>query len=314
MLNCSMSESEDCTDLEGRLRRPEARVDVVLDTDTFNEVDDQFALSYLIRSSERADLQAVYAAPFSNDKVATPKEGMEKSAKEIRKLLTILDKKNLENCVFYGSECYLSGEISPVMSPAALDLAERAMRYSKEKPLYVIAIAAITNIASALLINPEIRDRIVIIWLAGHSFDWIDNYEFNMRQDVAAGRVILGSKAPVVMVPCKGVASAFSISRPEAEYWLRGKNALCDYLTDGLIEYSRRRKLLSTWSKPIWDVTAVGWLLDGKFTEDRLEHSPIPEYDHQWAFNKNRHLIRYVYHINRDALMLDLMNKLTCKQ
>ena len=31
-----------------RLEHPSGRVDVVLDTDTFNEIDDQFALAYLI--------------------------------------------------------------------------------------------------------------------------------------------------------------------------------------------------------------------------------------------------------------------------
>lgn len=48
-----------------RLEHPSGRVDVVLDTDTFNEIDDQFALAYLICSKEKLDLQAVYAAPGS---------------------------------------------------------------------------------------------------------------------------------------------------------------------------------------------------------------------------------------------------------
>ncbi|GHV62016.1 hypothetical protein AGMMS49587_07680 [Spirochaetia bacterium] len=39
------------------------------------------------------------------------------------------------------------------------------MHYSEDNPLYVIAIGTITNVASALLIKPEIKDRIVIIWL-----------------------------------------------------------------------------------------------------------------------------------------------------
>ena len=42
-----------------RLRKPQGRVDVVIDTDTFNEIDDQYALSYLIRSDEKLDLKAI---------------------------------------------------------------------------------------------------------------------------------------------------------------------------------------------------------------------------------------------------------------
>ena len=48
-----------------RLEHPSGRVDVVLDTDTFNEIDDQFALAYLICSKEKLDLQAAFYAFFS---------------------------------------------------------------------------------------------------------------------------------------------------------------------------------------------------------------------------------------------------------
>ena len=45
---------------------PCGKIDVVLDTDAYNEIDDQFALAYLIKSDEKLDLQAIYAAPFYN--------------------------------------------------------------------------------------------------------------------------------------------------------------------------------------------------------------------------------------------------------
>ena len=44
--------------------------------------------------------------------------------------------------------------------------------------------------------------------------------------------------------------------------------------------------------------------------EDKLIHSPIPEYDDRYAFDDRRHFIKYVYYINRDALMADLFAKL----
>ena len=71
-----------------------------------------------------------------------------------------------------------------MLSPAAEDLAKRAMDYTPEKPLYVVAIGAITNVASALLLKPEIRDCIVLVWLGGNALHWPDNREFNMYQDV----------------------------------------------------------------------------------------------------------------------------------
>ena len=58
--------------LLNRLKRPEGKIDVVLDTDTYNEIDDQFALAYLLRSGEKLNVKAIYAAPFFNEKSEGP--------------------------------------------------------------------------------------------------------------------------------------------------------------------------------------------------------------------------------------------------
>ena len=43
---------------------PTGKIDVVLDTDAYNEIDDQFAFAYLLKSKEKANVTAIYAAPF----------------------------------------------------------------------------------------------------------------------------------------------------------------------------------------------------------------------------------------------------------
>ncbi len=203
-------------------------------------------------------------------------------------------------------------EHTPVDSDAARDLATRAMSYSAENPLYVVAIGAITNIASALVAAPEIRNRIVLIWLGGHALDWPNNREFNLMQDVAGARVAFGCGVALVQLPCMGVVSAFQTSGPELNYHIRGKNQLCDYLVDVTTREALACNGNSAWSRPLWDVTAVAWLLDEAFMQDRLEHVPVPEYDHHYAQSKYTHLYKYVYHINRDKLFEDLFEKL-CK-
>lgn len=261
-----------------RLERPSGPVDVVLDTDTFNEVDDQFALSYLLASQEKLKVQALYAAPFFNEKSSSPEDGMLKSYEEILRLLKLCHAQELEDRVFQGSRGYLPDEKTPVASPAAEDLARRAMGYSPENPLYVIAIGAITNVASALLLEPAIAEKIVLVWLGGNAWDWPDNHEFNAFQDVAADRVVFGSGAPIVQLPCMGVVSSFRVSEPELRCHLLGKNQLCDYLAGLVISDQEKAGAGPCWSRPIWDVTAVAWLLegpDGPFMEDRLEPAPI---------------------------------------
>ena len=294
-----------------RLEKPKGIVDVVIDTDTYNEIDDQYALSYLIKSDEKLDLKAIYAAPFFNEKSTGPADGMEKSYREIMNVLTLLEREDLKEHVYRGSTEYLPSETEPVISDAAKDLAKRAMDYTEEHPLYVVAIAAITNVASALLLNPDIKNRIVLIWLGGNATNWPDNKEFNLYQDVAGARIVFGCGVPLVQLPCMGVVSAFTTSGPELEYHLRGKNKLCDYLVNVTTTEAAACNGGPVWTRPIWDVTAVAWLLDGDFEEDCLIHSPIPEYDNRYAFDNNRHFIKYVYHIKRDKLFADLFAKLS---
>lgn len=123
-----------------------------------------------------------------------------------------------------------------MVSEAAEHLCKLAMNYTSENPLYVVAVGAITNVASAILMNPEIVDNIVVVWLGGHALNWPDTKEFNMYQDVAGARVVFGCGAALVQLPCMGVVSAFSISEAELNYWLKGKNKLCDYLVEHTVK------------------------------------------------------------------------------
>ncbi len=293
------------------LEVPAGPIDVVLDTDAFNEIDDQFAIAYMFRYAEKLRVQAIYAAPFHNHHSNGPEEGMERSYDEIIKLLGMLGE---EVPVYKGSRRFMSDETHHVTSPAAADLVRRAKAYSPENPLYVVAIAAITNVASALLIDPSIAENIVIVWLGGHARHYTDTAEFNMRQDYYAARIVMGSGAPFVQLPCDGVVSEFTISGPELEYWLVGKNELSDYLARNVLhEATLIYDTARTWAKAVWDVTAVAWLVnDGdRFMESRVEPTYLPGYNGQYEEIACTHPMRYVYKINRDALMGDLIEKLT---
>lgn len=294
------------------LPRPTGRIDMVLDTDTYNEIDDQFAISYVLRSPELVDLKALYAAPFHNIHSDGPEDGMERSYDEILRILKLAGHDELNNRVFKGSRAYLESETVPQLSDAASDLIERAMNYTSDQPLYVVAIGAITNIASALLLRPEIRDRVVIVWLGGHALHWEDTHEFNMYQDVAAARVVFTSGVRLVQVPCMGVIDVFTTTRYELEHWLVDKNPLADYLARNTIREAEDYAAGKPWSRVLWDVVAVAWVLDRDrcMVEDRYIPAPLPEYDNYYGVNPLANPISYVYKVNRDALMEDLFKKL----
>ncbi|MBE6559968.1 MAG: nucleoside hydrolase [Ruminococcaceae bacterium] len=294
------------------LQVPQGIVDVVLDTDAYNEIDDQFAIAYMLLSPERLRVKQLYAAPFHNKKSTSPEDGMERSYNEILKVLDLAGRGELKEQTYRGSRTYLPSETEPVESPAARALVELSKNYSADNPLYVVAIGAITNVASAVLMDPTIADRIVLSWLGGTSHDMPNNREFNLRQDIAAARVVFASGMPVVQLPCRGVVDAFTVSGAELEKWLIGKNPLADYLARNTIAEAESYAAGRPWTRVIWDVTAVAWLLnDGeRFMATRLVPAVIPQYDDHYSFDANRHFMRYVYWINRDGLMNELFKKL----
>ena len=291
------------------LAAPTGPVDAVIDTDTFNEIDDQFAISYALRSQDRIRVQALYAAPFLNQHSVSPEDGMVKSEKEIRKLLALL---NEEREVFAGSRQFLADESTPVPSPAAEDLCRRATAYSPEKPLYVVCQGALTNIASALLMNPAIADCIVIVSLGGHALEWEDNFEFNQRQDLAAARVVYRSGAPLVILPAQQVVSSLSTTKYELEHFLRGKNPLCDYLVQNTVDEVGKHPEGRAWSRVIWDIAGVAWLLNDsrRLMRSRLMPTPMPGYDHRWHFLEGTPPCQYVYYVSRDDIFSDMFAKL----
>ena len=296
------------------LTTPTGPVDVVLDTDAFNEIDDQFAIAYLLACGEKLNIKGFCAAPFFNAHSDSPADGMERSYQEILKVLKLAGREEFISRTYRGSLTYLSNENTPVESEAADFMAKLADDYSPEKPLYIVAIGAITNVASAILKNPAMKENTVIIWLGGKGHHMPQGVlEFNMQQDIAAARVVLGCGVPFVQLPCAGVVDRFATTGPELNYWLAGKNPLADYLARNTVREAEGYALGKPWSRVIWDVTAVAWLMNdgGRYMQDRICPSPICEYDGHYAADPGRHWMCYVYAVDRDALFGELFGRLT---
>jgi purine nucleosidase len=287
------------------LEKPMKGADVVFDTDTYNEIDDQFALVYALISKESFNLLSVYSAPFSNDRADNPTKGMELSYEEILRILGKMNKKP-DGFAYMGSKNYLSKDLKPETSPAVEDMIKKAMSHTPEKPLYVVAVGAITNVANAILLKPEICRNIVVIWLGGNAHTWPDTREFNMMQDIAAANVILDSGVAFVQYPCMGVVSQFTTTVPEMELYLKGKNAISDYLLEIFKDYHNDH---FAWSKVLWDMTTIAYMINSDWTPSQLTHAPRVSDTDMYMFNANRHLIRMVYNIDRDAIMRDFFMK-----
>lgn len=301
-----------------RLEPPAGRMRVVVDTDAANEIDDQFALAYAMLSSDRLAVEAVYAAPFQRSAPAetdpglpwfavSAMEGMVRSYEEILRVLEALEGEEIVGRVHRGAESWLLDAGTPVASSAAEDLIARARTGALNAgPLYVLALGAPTNIASALLAAPDIVEQIVIVWLGGNGTWWTPGAEYNVAQDLHASRVLLNSGVPLVHVPCYQVTEKLMTTHDEVERRVRGRGRIGSYLADlyeGFDHFSARMKQL-------WDLGPVAWLIRPDWCPSALVHSPVLQDDFTWGLDPTRHLIREVRDIHADAILDDFFAKL----
>lgn len=352
-------------DIRRLLEPPTGPVRLILDTDTANEIDDQFTLAWTLLSQDRIKLEGVTAEPFSfqhlgrnmllaRDIVARggpstgvehelvesyrswldgyealgktpdeivfvpPEEGQDLSVKEIH---TVYDKLGLSSAgkVFRGSEGYLKSLDAPLRTPAAEHIIERALAAS-DQPLYIAAIGCLTNLASALLIEPSIIKNIVVLWTSSYPSHAPHSNEpsLNLVQDMLASQLLFASGAAHVYLPGYHVGAQLRISLPEMERFVRGKGAIGDYLyhlyTHNPIH--EQRGMLDTARKTwvIWDMINIAWLLNPKWVPTRLTRSPLLGDDYFWEHPQNSHLMREAYDIDRDAIFIDFYDKLAAAE
>ncbi len=289
-----------------RLAYPSGKLRMVLDTDTYNEIDDQFALVYAMLAPERLKVEAIYAAPFTNARSTGPGDGMEKSYAEILRLLERIQV-DPTGLVQRGSTTYLTGRPAPERSPAALDLIEKALNSPEDEPLYVVGIGAITNVASAMLIEPEIVRHMVVVWLGGNPVSCPNTLEFNLMQDPRASQLMFDSGVPLVQIPCLGVASHLLTTQAELDRTIRGQNAISDFLYERFCEYSDDH---FAWAKEIWDISTIAYLLDETWVPTELIPSPVLSDELNYATPDGRHAIRVAWYLHRNPIFRDLFTRL----
>lgn len=342
--------------LNERLQHPEGIARIIIDTDAANEIDDQFALAWAILSPEKLKIEGVTAEPFSfahhqkelleaeknlskkenhdkssfasewvkrlhkkginaeDLKFVDPKEGMELSYQEI---LNIYDKLSVshDGKVYRGSTSYLEELGSPIKSDASemiIDLAK-----SGNEPLYVLGIGCPTNIASALLLAPEIVNDIVVIWTSAYPSisPHYNGASLNLVQDPISSRLIFDSGVPHVYLPGYQVGAQLTISEPEMKNFVKGKGDIGDYLYYLYTENNPLHKKFAiedtyrrTWV--VWDLINVAWLLNPDWVSTFLTSSPVLDDNLYWEKNEQRHLMREAYNVKRDEIFIDLYDKL----
>lgn len=278
------------------------KINVILDTDTYNECDDQFALAYMLKSQDIFNIEAITVAPYSHKTHSVNvKEGQENSYNEILKICNWLDF-DTTNKVFKGSEDYICNGYKD--SNDAVDkIIEIALKNDKT---YIMAIGAITNVALALKKEPQIVDKIEVIWLGGNEIGYKDNLEYNFRQDIDAVRIVFESKVKLTILPCNNVVSKLRININELKEKLENKSELCNYLIERF--YNDGYHGIQE-SRVIWDIAVVAYLINRNWFITKQISCPNIKDDTSYELTKDKHIITMVNGIEVNQVYNDLFKK-----
>ena len=286
--------------------------DIWVDADAFNEIDDQFAIVHALLAdtvSSEVNLIGMSAAPFHNEarKTNNHGHGMELSYEEIQRILNILSC-GWDGEIYKGSTSILEGSTKKyVDSEGAQALGALVMdNYSNERPLYVLALGAHTNIASALEIYPEIINRIIICSLGGltgqsHGFN-----DFNYQQDMSAAESVFSSGAAIIHFPSlDSKLRMLSTTRWELKANLLNKSPIGNFLYERYIEYIDE---FPGRSKTIWDLALAAWTINNSWFTSNTTFTPTLNENNIWLEKSGPYSMKSINWLNRDKIFNHFFN------
>jgi len=282
---------------------------VIFDSDTYNEMDDQYALAYTL-GCKKMEVLGVSAALFHNQRSTSPRDGMEKSYEEIGRVMKITN--TVGRCpVLRGCPTRISDEpdFGPVDSPASRFIIQTAKE--SDEIIYVMATGAITNVASAILMDPSIKEKICVLWIGGMCLECEDPNEFNLWGDYRAGQILMNSGVPLVMLPTSGDyghGTQMLTVRKEDFQILTGDSEVCVFFRDVLpAEFDEETYAYTeVWERVIWDVAAPGVLSIPEAFRFSIRPAPIFADNNRYAFDSTRHKIIYMEEVNPRMVFPDM--------
>ncbi len=280
----------------------------IINTDAKNEADDQYAIVHALLSPT-LDLRGLVAAHFGSERSA---RSMEESREEIDLLLDLM---NLQGrvTVANGAATALPDEATPVDSPGAQLIIEESKKASEGDPLFVAFLGPLTDMASAILLDPEIVARpVVVVWIGGMGHGELDpSYnaiEFNLRNDITAANVVFDSAITIWQVPAN-VYSAVAVGYAELEEKIGGTSRLADYLISQLVEWDATVNPEPGGFRSLGDSPAVSLIMNPRGGSFRT--IPAPRFDRDGNYVPGSgHPVRVCESVDVRFLLEDMFAKI----
>lgn len=238
------------------------KIPVIIDADTGNEVDDLYALSRaLIEPSW--NILALNAAHWQTAHWAIP-QTMENSHR-LNQVLTaelntpiLLRRGGLARMFDWGDLAQHSA--------AAYEIIKQAKLLPEGQKLTVVALGALTNVGSALFIDPSIASKINLYWL-GTSYDFDKGIQkqvdFNCMMDIRALDVVLNSAVEMHIIPVN-VAGAMTFNYEETVNAFDESSTLQNFLLERWYNHLDTGRKQRT----IWDLALIQAIIHPEYVEE----------------------------------------------
>jgi purine nucleosidase len=290
---------------------PASPLAVVLATDCGVEVDDQWALAHLLLSRE-VDLRAIvttHASSIGFSSATSAKEAAEVIAR-------VLPAGSHSPPVVAGSDSPLKKVTAPRENPGVDLLLELSRSFSASRRLAILSIGAGTDVASAILKDPSLVNRVSVVAMG---FDgWPGGGDgFNVKNDPLAWQIILDSDVPVVVGSGAATRRGLRLTRAEARALMQAHGAVGEYLyaiLDGWL--TKQAPLVAQFVAPdtwvMWDEVVVAYALGMA----RGTQVPRPQLRPDLSFShpETSRRITWVTEIETDRFWRDLTEKIDARQ
>jgi purine nucleosidase len=245
---------------------------VIINTDAKNEADDQFAIVHGLLSPT-LDIRGLIPAHFGTRRT---NRSMEESREEINLLLDLL-RMTGSVTVADGAATGIPDERTPVDSSGAQLIISESKLAGERDPLYLAFLGPLTDMASAILLDPEIVHReVIVIWIGGRDYTGLDSdpgIEFNLSNDIPAANVVFDSGISVWQVP-SDVYSKVSVGYAELEEKIGGAGPLGRYLIKQLHEFNDTYSREPIESRSLGDSPAISLMLYPNGADFRIRPAP----------------------------------------
>lgn len=284
----------------------QTKLPVVLSTDVGNEVDDQWTISYLLLSP-RLEVLGVMSAHAPSITAPAGHTSYRILRDVVENRLGMMSHPPLVE----GGSLPLESVKKPQPSPAVDFLIETSKPFTKENRLTVLMIGAGTDVASAVLTDPTIVDRVRVIQMGFN--DEKGGNEFNIANDVRAVQVILDSDVPLVIGPGKVCRENLSLSLDQAREMVAHRGPIGTWLWEEFQAwYYRYVKPLrvNDFSKPwiIWDNITLAYVLG--MTEEKTAPRPRMRDDMTFEMVQTKKTVTWITDLDEKRMWADYLSLL----